>query len=174
MEMDVPQETLREILQDSSLQFYFHDGWGSEIPGHREKIHECRAQQKDVRDSSISHTKGLGGLVTSRLTMVGLDIEVIERVGDHIVKRVCADPQEFDMAPSAAHLWVAKEAAFKALKGPQQPPLISQVTVSKWKKVAPQIETYWLSDRQNSAYSKGHGAVFLQSPFIISVFTVFP
>jgi 4'-phosphopantetheinyl transferase len=167
-------EILRDILKDPSLQLYLFESWSSEVEGHRQVIHQFRDQQVDLFDSSISHSKGLGGLVTSRKARVGLDIEVSERVKDHIVQRVCRSQDEFNAAPTAAHLWVAKEAAFKALKGPSQPQLISEITVSDWQKSESQIETYRLIDRQNLKLSNNQGAVFLKPPFIISVFTVFP
>lgn len=84
---------------------------------------------------SISHCLSLGGLVTCDLPQrVGLDLEVSSRLGLNSVARV-SSPGEIDQAPSPAHLWCAKEAAFKALLGPRQPAVISLVETTHWTKV---------------------------------------
>lgn len=120
-------QEIREILGAPKLEIFL----GSDFREHLEK--------RGSGFSSISHTQDLGGYVFLPMTesayadAIGLDIEIISRVTDPIVKRICKTEQEFKNAPSAAALWCAKEAAFKALRGADQPQVISEIEISEWK-----------------------------------------
>jgi hypothetical protein len=82
---------------------------------------------------SISHCKDAGGFVAAprALGQIGFDIEIASRVRPDLMLRM-SSPAEMSMAPSAAHLWVAKEATFKSLLGASQPPILSSIRVRSW------------------------------------------
>jgi 4'-phosphopantetheinyl transferase len=157
---------LQEVLQDPTLFLSVHEEWGSDREDFREKIRAGIARLS-LSDSSVSHTQGLGGfagIVDAENRKVGFDIEVIPRVTPQIAGRVRTTADELSLAPSPAHLWVAKESAFKAMKGPQQPKVISQIHIVDWQKTKSQVETF----RVNGFNSIG--AVFIQSSFAFGVF----
>ena len=79
---------------------------------------------------SISHCPTVGGFALSEEInfTLGLDLEVPERVRRETVARVSIDA-ELAAAPTPAHLWVAKEAAFKSLRGPHQPTTMSGLEI---------------------------------------------
>lgn len=90
---------------------------------------------------SISHTPTLGGFAFINVPhpnepnlspALGFDLEDIARVKAKTVARV-SKPDELSAAPSPAHLWCAKEAAFKALRGRVK--LLSQLTITNWRSV---------------------------------------
>lgn|GEM_PF-3051234 len=83
---------------------------------------------------SISHTPSVGGFAytLSPAPSLGFDLEDIGRVHERAVARI-AKPSELLEAPSAIHIWVAKEASFKALRG--RPKVISSLTSSQWRSV---------------------------------------
>ena len=62
---------------------------------------------------------------------LGVDIEEFARITPAAVARI-SKAEELDLAPHAAHLWAAKEAAFKTLALTQQPSVISKVTIFDW------------------------------------------
>lgn len=85
---------------------------------------------------SLSHSLNFGGVAMS-LNPIGFDLEQTERMSDKILRRVCA-PLEFQKfqtlalkqkLPLCFH-WCAKESAWKALKGPTQPSVISDLEIS--------------------------------------------
>jgi 4'-phosphopantetheinyl transferase len=157
---------LQNCLQEPSLSFSVSRDWGSDCDGYREKIRAGIAALSPT-DSSISHTQGLGGfaaILGAENRKIGFDIEVIARVTPQIAGRVRTTADELSLAPSPAHLWVAKEAAFKALKGPQQPKLISEIHIVDWQKTKSQFETFRVTGLNS------RGAVFIQSSFAFGVF----
>ena len=84
-------------------------------------------------DISFSHSQKTCGFVFSQqVHQLGFDIEEQQRVSDPPVKRVSSE-QEFQQAPSPLHLWVAKEAAFKALhKALPKVHVLSHVEIHSW------------------------------------------
>lgn len=83
---------------------------------------------------SISHSLQVGGYVYSPVSMVGLDIESTHRVNPDIIRRVSTQ-EELAIAPTPAHLWCAKEALYKALRGISQPKTISAIQFSSWQPI---------------------------------------
>ena len=65
--------------------------------------------------------------------MIGFDIEEISRIHAKAVARI-SKPEELSLSP--AKIWVAKEAAFKALRG--RPKVIAALTTQSWRSVAEQ------------------------------------
>jgi hypothetical protein len=81
---------------------------------------------------SISHNPSLGGFAYTRAKTpsIGFDIEEIARIHPKPVARI-SKPEELTQSP--ARLWVAKEAAFKALRG--RPKIITALTTRGWRSV---------------------------------------
>lgn len=79
---------------------------------------------------SISHTKHIGGYALSRRP-VGFDIEPRTRqLTDKAFHRLTLI-QERQWPLTPIEFWVAKEAAWKSLRGPKQPQTISQIVLSR-------------------------------------------
>ncbi len=140
--------------KDGGVDICWNSAWGSSAPEYRTQLRRAlceklismgvqfdREQVMDLSkwplaegiNISLSHCPEAGGwAITDWHQSVGFDLEVPKRVKAEVVARV-SNPSEVSSAPSAAALWVAKEASFKALRGPRQPLLISQVQISNWK-----------------------------------------
>ncbi|MBX3016259.1 MAG: 4'-phosphopantetheinyl transferase superfamily protein [Bdellovibrionaceae bacterium] len=88
--------------------------------------------------ASVSHAPMRGGFVGlteahPSALQLGFDLEDIERVTEAAAARV-ASPRDHSFSPlTPAHLWCAREAAFKALKGDCQPLVVSQIALTDWR-----------------------------------------
>lgn len=94
---------------------------------------------------SISHCPIAGGFCVSEdVLSLGFDLEDLSRIKASVVARI-SDPNELQAAPSAALLWLAKEASYKALLGPDQPRVMAMIKISEWRSLpVPQgIESFW-------------------------------
>lgn len=167
---------IRQELDDPTIEIFLQENWGSQNENYREFLHTDLKLRGASVDSSISHTEGLGGYVfTQKLnSKIGLDIEVVSRVRAEVAKRICQDVTEYTNAPSSASLWAAKEAAFKALKGPKQPQVVSEIIIGQWRIHDSQYETCRLENLQNLEKSVAKGIVLQKSGFVFSFFSVLP
>ncbi len=87
----------------------------------------------DTCGISISHTKNSGAYVLSKNKLhIGLDMELSSRIQKEPLLRV-STLTEVETAPSLAHLWTAKEAAFKSFYKLESPKVLSQIEVCNWK-----------------------------------------
>lgn len=132
-----PKEILRTKLPDLNLVAELNSEWGALRDNHRLSLHTAVEQ---FREFSISHAPEAGGFVavapdSSRTLPVGFDIEVTERVKAIVVKRVMNDSDDVPLRVPQSLIWSAKEAAFKSMKGPNQPPVISEIMTFAWKRV---------------------------------------
>lgn len=154
-------ESFRKILNSPSLQIYADMNWGSQNPEHRTLIHEKLNAIKAADPSlqtSVSHTQGLGVIVAC-VSPIGVDAELTARVLPAIIARV-SSPEELAQAPSAASLWSAKEAAFKALKSYDQPSVVSKISIGEWQNIASRFETFRLTNASAfNSPSDGRGVV---------------
>ena len=81
---------------------------------------------------SISHCPSQGIFVSSsQCKNLGVDIEEISRISREVLLRTCLE-EEVDSAPSLAHLWTAKEAAFKSFYRLSPPQTLSQIKIFDW------------------------------------------
>lgn len=138
-------KNLAPALQDVHLVTSV--SWASDRPQYRLLLRQAIQSQLKVKEDSmlnleklpelpngfvsISHSQKVGGYVFSQKNKVGLDIESAARVSNKIVQRVSSD-DELKLAPGPSHLWCAKEALFKSLRGDHQPQIISAVQFSQW------------------------------------------
>lgn len=176
-------QILREYFQIPKLEVELRPTWGSQSTGHREELHgdlkRKMAKGYPFSDASISHCHTLGGFVfvtfdSDHVIALGFDVEEDDRVHQDVVLRICKNPSEVTEAPSYASLWTAKEAAYKALKGPQQPKVVAGVELTDWQKVDSQIETVRLKDPQKFNYSSVKGLVFKKAPYTLAFFISSP
>ncbi len=124
------RDEIRRILNCPSLDFFYSADFVV-----REKLQEAIKEKLGSGSFaySVSHSKVLGGaaFAADGVGQVGFDLEQTNRVHNEVALRV-SDPDQFRKAPSAAALFVSKEAAFKALRGPRQPAILSEVEILEW------------------------------------------
>ncbi|HWU44371.1 MAG TPA: 4'-phosphopantetheinyl transferase superfamily protein [Bdellovibrio sp.] len=174
MKLERLESQLRLLLNSSDLQILMDPLWGSQNPSHRElirqKISELNSDGKKY--SSISHTEGLGIFALASLPL-GVDVEVAQRVKESTVGRISSS-KELNETPSAAALWCAKEAAFKALKMFRQPSVISGISIGGWQKIDSQFETFQLLNASEyEAPLKSHGVVVIYDEYVLSFFVFY-
>ncbi|MGZ5280276.1 MAG: 4'-phosphopantetheinyl transferase superfamily protein, partial [Pseudobdellovibrionaceae bacterium] len=97
-------------------------------------------------------------------------IEEDSRVRVETARRICDTAAEYEAAPSPASLWTAKEAAFKCLKGPKQPVIISNVEVTNWQTVSSQYETVEIKNAHQFNYTRIQGIVVKKQPYTLTFF----
>ncbi len=178
----------QKSLAVNTLDLYLRQDWGSHKPNHREQIHhalqvklsagmdsqylQTTAQaQQTGSTSSISHCPQLGGFASiTSPWKIGIDVEQQERVSLAVANRVCRDSSECDQAPSPSALWTAKEAAFKSLRGTQQPTTISQLVIGNWKQIDSHLFTFELQNFLEFQIQKGLGITYSKDSFQIALF----
>jgi 4'-phosphopantetheinyl transferase len=172
-------ETIQKYLQLENLEIILRPDWGSENPDFRESLHgelkKRMAKAYPFSDSSISHCPSMGGFAftmfdSNHVLQIGFDIEEDLRVRIETARRICDTAEEYDAAPSPASLWTAKEAAFKCLKGPKQPIIVSAVEVSNWQTVASQYETVEVKNPHQFNYARIQGIVVKKQPYTLTFF----
>lgn len=108
--------------------------WGANEPQHRLQLKKAVGA---APHASVSHSPMRGGFVAlsaqhPSTLQLGFDIEDIERVTEAAATRV-ASPRDHGFGLlTPAHLWCAREASFKALKGDCQPQVVSQIALTDW------------------------------------------
>ncbi len=185
-----PQEILllQKTLAVNTLNLCLSQDWGSQNPNHREQIHHALQVelsagmtsqnlhttdpfQQNSATSSISHCPQLGGFATiTSPWKIGIDVEQQDRVSLAVANRVCRDSSECNQAPSPSALWTAKEAAFKSLRGPQQPTTISQLVIGSWKQIDSHLFTFELQNFLEFQIQKGLGITYSKDSFQIALF----
>lgn len=179
-------DEFRDLFECESLELQLREDWGADQGSSRSLIRNAisahtnedlrdlaQLPKSDRFDISIAHCPGVGGFVLAEKPFsVGLDVEVESRIHQSIVARISA-PEEFLAAPSSAHLWAAKEAAFKNLRGPNQPRILSGLFITDWQKLEGKTNDAWrfqVSLSLTAPALEGFGVVFRENSFIISLF----
>jgi phosphopantetheinyl transferase (holo-ACP synthase) len=184
------EEILRSFLASPSLVFKTNAAWSARLPNCRAQIRAAVSQLvgesvedlSSIPDSSkmsisISHCPGLGGFaLTEKPACIGLDLEVASRVDQKHIARM-ASPVELEQMPSPAHLWAAKEAVFKCLRGPMQPLILTDLVVGQWqtyghrKLEANYADFFSFSAALGKGLDlPGKGVAFREGDFITSLF----
>ncbi len=193
------EERFRQILNCPDLILRMRSEWGAKQPNYRESLRQgivkelagSQEGQGMVRDHhrlldlselpsleghyiSISHGQDLGGFVATTKGPVGFDLEITKRVTKVAMERV-ASREEIQQAPSAASLWVAKEAAFKALRWDSQPTTISQIETTGWEMYQSLYETFRLKNPEKFTSSsplsaKGLGVVIPHEFYLFCIY----
>jgi phosphopantetheinyl transferase (holo-ACP synthase) len=177
-----------KAFREPEVEVFVNPDWGSQAAEHRQKIRDAiefqlkTHWQKEVAAGelehlhdlnrypvfkkihvSISHCLEMGGFVLSKMP-VGFDIELVERVQQKIVARVSKEAEMIN-APSLAHLWAAKEAAFKALHSFRQPDVISELQIGAWDE-----NMFRLLNSEKYADQEGYGIAWVDGSFVFSIF----
>lgn len=166
-------ESAKKLLRTSELQIYVNTEWGSQNPTHREMIREEIQKRLPANwHSSVSHTQGLGVIALAPIP-IGIDVELTARVTPQVIARISA-PEELTAAPNASALWCAKEACFKALRGYDQPSVVSRISIGAWENIDSQSETFKLLNfTEFNSPSENKGAVTIFSTWSLAFF-IFP
>ena len=174
---NLPEDLLGELRKVSltpSLNIIVNEKYGSHAADFRQNL--TNDIPKDF-EYSISHTQGLGGFaILHPARKIGFDLEPMNRVTAKVATRIAFAPDEASQAPSPGHLWVAKEAAFKALRGPKQPQVLSALKVSGWQRPSKNskstFETFHLETPNISPDNDSIGVTFVWKGFIFGLFMV--
>lgn len=168
-------KSLKDYLGVQEFASEMHIHWGSKTDGSRHELEQALQTSLKKFNSalfSISHSLDLGGFVIAkdpRLVGVGLDIESCGRITPEVVQRVCKTPEEFQACPDHRLLWACKEAAYKALKGPNQPQVMSQIEIHGWQN-ASHFKTCTATVTKSKSLK---GLVLIRGEFVISIFVAF-
>jgi phosphopantetheinyl transferase (holo-ACP synthase) len=96
---------------------------------------DLNLKKQNHQSASVSHTQHIGGYALCQRGIIGFDLEPASRtVSPKAAKRI-GSPQERRLITNPLHLWVIKEASWKALKGPQQPKTISHIKIDSFRKL---------------------------------------
>lgn len=132
------------------------ENWGANQQNHRQKI---QLESRQALHASISHSPMRGGYIGlgpdhPKDLQLGFDLEEVDRVTEDVVRRVSHPRDEIPGAgeETPALLWSAREAAFKSLRGPSQPQVISQIRFFDWKK---NDQGLWGASFESSGTSPG-------------------
>ena len=168
-------ELLRHGFDDHSLQVVINEHWGSHFPNHRDSIQKDLQSKTSLIDFSVSHTIDLGGYFASekKHQRIGFDIERADRISKQVARRICKSDQEAEAAPSPASLWTAKESAFKALKGPWQPRVLSEIVLKDWM-MHSYYETCGIQNAQKYETCVAKGIILKKAFHVFSFFIVQP
>ncbi len=167
------QILIQDLLQTSDLELFMDSNWGSQNSSHRKFLREF-SHSKNFAFSSASHTIGCGAFAGSSSKPIGIDLEVTLRVTEAAVKRISAS-LERAAAPTAAALWCAKEAAFKALKTFRQPPVISSISIGEWQNIDSHTETFSINNFDEfRAPPEGRGLIMEFAPYTLAFFSFCP
>lgn len=106
---------------------------------------------------SLSHCESLGVFLFTFNTKIsiGFDIEKTNRIRLKTVSRI-SSPEELQKAPSSDLLWTAKEAGFKCLSNSKNSLLLSDCSISNWRK-NPNTEIYLFDCYAKKTNKKVHG-----------------
>lgn len=148
------------------LQLILNPRWSSLHEGHRQTLRHaidkwceekskgnshCRRSVTNLAELpeaeghslSISHCKRVGGFAAARnCHFVGFDIEINRRLEGVRLGLVSFDEEELKEAPTPAAFWTGKEAAFKCLRGPNQPRGLKDIRIGRWETVEPNIHRF--------------------------------
>lgn len=118
---------------------------------------------------SISHCSLLGGFAYSKFKC-GFDVEETKRISQKLLKRVCEE-SEFTECPHAEFLWVAKEAAYKALSQSCANLVISDLSCSDWQSYFEnQVYGFRLNSKKTLDFNLNKGFIFSNAQCLYAVY----
>ncbi|MFN7904878.1 MAG: hypothetical protein ACK5P5_06805 [Pseudobdellovibrionaceae bacterium] len=157
MHSDQITADLRAHFQLQDFQLVLKKEWASTQDQYRQKIRQyifdtVHSDEKILelherpwilgRGLSISHNRICGGFMTSSEHQhIGFDMEINERLHVANISRYSVNKNESAQAPTAACLWTAKEAAFKAIPKSDQPNVIGQIEIGDWNQISAHLFT---------------------------------
>jgi phosphopantetheinyl transferase (holo-ACP synthase) len=108
---------------------------------------------------SVSHCHTQGGFVLARKpASIGWDIEEASRVKEKVIHRVI-EHSKSDAPPSNGALWTAVEASFKAFSPLENLTHFTQIRVSNWETLTPNVHRFSSYFTENESGYRGRGLV---------------
>jgi phosphopantetheinyl transferase (holo-ACP synthase) len=184
---------IKEQLEDDDLHIFVKPEWSSENANHRIKIREhlakvdssyfTRQQLAELYDLnqrpraaegfvSISHCPRAGGYSFSKYKH-GFDIEDIRRITDPIILRTSTEDEQ-KTVPHLKFLWVAKEAAFKALSdsvSQEQKLVVTDLICKNWlQTTALDIWSFQIKSEKNFSFEQNIGFVFSSPELLFAIY----
>lgn len=182
-------DEVRRVLGLNSLHIEVRSEWASLETNSRVAIRSrlktltgidfsdlARLPRSERFSISISHCPSWGGFAMCEESgvVLGFDLEEPGRVSESTVRRI-SNESELSLSPTPAYLWVAKEAAFKSLRGPQQPAVTSRIEI---RAPGPSVDVrgnlrLWSYETSLTPDGKidGRGVVFEISGVLAALFT---
>ncbi len=181
-------EFIKEQMDDPNFAIKIKTDWGSSHPEYRLKIRTflaevdssyfTREQQAQLYDLnhrptaqsgyiSISHCLQAGGYSYSK-SPLGFDIEEVKRISVPIITRTSSE-DERSKSPHLKFLWVAKEAAFKALG--ESSLVITDISCKNWLQTTGlEIWSYQVRSDKDLRLDLNVGFVFSTPTLLLAVF----
>ena len=184
-------QTIKEKIPNlTDLSFVLSETFAANVENHRENIRAVLAKDFSFRFNrqqlaqlsdlnviptaaqgffSISHCPALGGFSYANFKH-GFDMESVDRISKPIIQRTCAE-DEITGAPNAKFLWVAKEAAIKALSVKKNDFLISDFQTENWKShFETEFFSYRITSKKTLDLSLNKGFVFSEKDILFGLF----
>ena len=181
-------EFIKDQIDDPTFAVKIKPEWGSEKPDYRMKIREFLAnvdssyfnreqlaqhynlnQRPQAAEGfiSISHCTQAGGYSFSQKAC-GFDLEDVMRISDPIIRRTSTD-DERAKAPHLKFLWVAKEAAYKALSDDGL--LITDLLCKNWLQTTGlDIWSYQMRSEKKINTEQNIGYVFSTPTLLLAIY----
>ena len=184
-------EFIRDQIEDETFSLKINSDWGSDKTNYRVLIRHhlaevdssyfSRLQNAQLYDLnqrpqaidgfiSIAHCKNAGGFAYCRHPL-GFDIEEVSRISDPILTRTSTETERLH-APHMKFLWVAKEAAFKALSdSATESILITDLICKNWLQTTDlQIWSYQVHSEKKLNINQNIGYVFSTPTLLLAIY----
>ena len=185
---------IEKTINDSDLKFVLSKNYSAKQTQHRQTIrnllaeeftaHFSREQLANLSDLniipaasegyfSITHNQQLGGFSYSKLAH-GFDAESIARISKPVIDRTSSEPERAS-APNVKFLWVAKEAAFKALnvrgENNANSLVVTDLICKDWKSYPDTaVCSYRITSEKNLEQSLNLGFAFLEEDVLFAIY----
>lgn len=187
---DAKIESIKSKVSATDLSFHLSPEFSSAVADYRQKIRNHlatnfsfrfnRQQLANLSDLtklpeasegyfSISHCPVMGGFTYSNLKH-GFDMESVDRISKPLIQRMCYE-DEVAAAPNPKFLWVAKEAALKALSTGSNNLIITDFHTEGWKShFETEIFSYRINSKKTLDFGLNKGFVFSEKDILFGIF----
>lgn len=185
---------IEKTIKDPDLKFVISKNYSAKQPQYREAIrsllaeeftaHFSREQLANLSDLnviptasegyfSITHNQQLGGFSYSKLPH-GFDAENMARISKPVIDRTSSEPERAG-APNVKFLWVAKEAAFKALnvrsENSANSLVVTDLICKEWKSYPETaVCSFRITSEKTLEQSLNLGFVFLEEDVLFAIY----
>lgn len=106
-----------------------------------------RIPQHEDFHISISHCRTFGGYTyIPKSYIIGFDVECLNRVTTKIINRIKNPKDNFETVVNPAFVWVAKEAAFKAIQNLAHINVIQEVIIHSWNMISANVFEFQIAN----------------------------
>ncbi len=185
---------IEKTVKDSDLKFVLSKNYSAKQPQHREAIRTLMAEEFTAHFSreqlanlsnlniipsasegyfSITHNQQLGGFSYSKYPH-GFDAETISRISKPVIDRTSIE-SERTSAPNVKFLWVAKEAAFKALnvrgENNANSLVVTDLICKEWKSYpATDVCSFRITSEKTLEQSMNLGFIFSEEDVLFAIY----